>query len=55
MIHTNAVLDMLIRQRVSPSKYLVIAIPLAFDTRQESVPTITRMAIGQLVHVSTKN
>lgn len=55
MIHTNAVFDMLIRHRVSPSKYLVIAIPLALETVQERVPTITKIAKGQLVHVSMKN
>ena len=29
---------MLMRHRVSPSKYLVIAMPLAFETVDESVP-----------------
>jgi len=54
MIHTKDVFDMLMRHRVSPSKYLVIAMPLAFETVDESVPTMTRMARGQLVKVSTK-
>ena len=54
IIHTNAVFDMLMRHRVSPSKYLVIAMPLAFETVEESVPAMTRIASGQLVKVSTK-
>lgn len=55
MIHTPAVLEMFMRQRVRASKYFVIAIPLALEMRQERVPVMTRMARIQLVQTWMKN
>ncbi len=55
IIHTPTVLDILVRQRVSASKYFVIAIPLAFDTKIVMIPTITRIARTQSLVACIKN
>lgn len=55
MIHTPAVFEMFMRQRVRASKYFVMAMPLALDSRQERVPVMMRRPSIQFVQIWMKN
>lgn len=55
MIQTPAVFEMFMRQRVRASKYFVMAMPLALDSRQEKVPAMMRTPSIQFVHIWMKN